>query len=123
VVLSNAAWQKRYEADPNILGREIRMDAEAFTVVGVAPASFEEIFTDVAFFRPYPIHLSKTGPQTRYGGGVMVLGRLKPGVTLAAGRAQLEVLEKGFYDTAASPQFRRFLRQSHRGERCATGAC
>jgi len=109
VMLSNAAWEKRYNADPRIIGREILMDSQAYVVIGVAPACFEEVFTDLEFFRPYVIEPEATNPQSRYVGAVTMIGRLKPDVPLAAGRAQLEVLEKTFYDHVAVPQVRDFL--------------
>ena len=109
VVLSSGAWAKRYNADPKIVGREIRLDDQAYTIVGVAPACFEEIFTDMEFFKPYTVRPEESNPMARYAGNVRLIGRLKPGVTLEAARAQLEVLEKGFYETIAAPQLRSFL--------------
>ena len=100
---------KRYNADPAILGRVIRLDAEPFTVVGVAPPRIEEIFNDLEFFRPYPVRPEENNPQARYGGNIRLVGRLKPGVTYAAGRAQLRGLEKSFADNQAVPQLRAFL--------------
>lgn len=109
VVLSHAAWQRRYHGDPKVVGREMRLDDQAYTIVGVAPSSFEEIFTDVEFFRPYSVRPEETHPQTRYAGTVRLIGRLKPGVTREAGHAQLAVLEKAFYDTQAGPPLRALL--------------
>ena len=109
VVLSYAAWEKRYNSDPKVIGREIQLDDQSYTIVGVAPARFEEIFTDLEFFRPNAVQPDDTKPQTRYAGNVRLIGRLKPGVTLESGRVQLEVLEKSFYATTAVPQLRAFL--------------
>lgn len=109
VVLSRLAWSERYGGDPNVIGREIRMDDEPFTVIGVAPGNFEELFNDVEFFRPYPIEPSALDPQTRYANSVRLIGRLKPRVTPAAGRAQLAVLEKTFDEDVAAPGVRSFL--------------
>jgi len=72
-------------------------------------ACFEEIFTDMEFFKPYTVRPEESNPMARYAGNVRLIGRLKPGVTLEAARAQLEVLEKGFYETIAAPQLRSFL--------------
>jgi len=109
VVLTYSAWVKRYNADPAILGRAIRLDAEPFTVVGVAPPRIEEIFNDLEFFRPYPVRPEENNPQARYVGNIRLVGRLRPGVTYAAGRAQLRGLEKSFADNQAVPQLRAFL--------------
>jgi predicted permease len=109
VLLSHAMWVKRYHADPKVIGREMRLDDQACTIVGVAPACFEELFTDLDFIRPYSVRPEETNPQARYAGTVRLIGRLKPGVTIEAGRAQLAVLEKAFYDTTAVPPLRDFL--------------
>ncbi len=106
VILSHLAWENRYHRDPTIVGREIRMDGQKYTVVGVAAYSFEELLNDVEFFRPYIVWPGQLEAQTRYVSSVRLIGRLKPDVTLEAGKAQLEVLEKTFNDTAASPQLR-----------------
>jgi len=112
VVLSHLAWEKRYNADPKIIGREIRMDAQSYTVVGVATRSIEELFNDVEFFRPYTVRPDDYNVQSRYAGNARLVGRLKPGVTIEAGRAQLAVLEKAFYDGVATPQVRTALNKA-----------
>ena len=109
IVLTLGTWEKRYNADPGVIGREIRMGGEPYTIVGVAPRGFEDFFTTLEFFKPYPVGPNETNPLARYWGRLSLLGRLKPGATLAAGRAQLEVLERAYYDGPATPQQRSFL--------------
>ncbi len=109
VVLSHFAWTTRYNSDPAIVGREIRMEGLPYTVIGVAERSFEEIFNDVEFFQPYVIWPDDLKPMTRYAGSVRLVGKLKRGVPIEAGRAQLAVLEKAFYDRLADPQARAAL--------------
>lgn len=109
VVLSHMAWVKRYHADETVIGRKIRVDSEEYTVVGVAPHTFEEVFIDVELFKPYVIGPNETDPLARYASSVRLVGRLKPDVSIEAGRAQLAVLEKSYYDNAAAPQVRAFL--------------
>src|SRR5262245_33031771 len=48
VVLAHETWTERFGADPNIIGRTIRLSGQPFTVVGVAP----ETFTGTAMFAP-----------------------------------------------------------------------
>ncbi|HEY4249031.1 MAG TPA: ABC transporter permease [Lacunisphaera sp.] len=109
IVLTHDNWVNRYNADPTVIGREIRMDGEPFTIVGVAARSVESFLTDIDFFMPYAVRPDETGPWQRYAGSVRLLARLKPGVSFEAGRAQLAVLEKEFYDGVARPQMRAFL--------------
>ena len=47
VILSHTSWQKRFAADPNIIGRTVLINTHPFTIVGVAPKGF--IGTEVAF--------------------------------------------------------------------------
>ena len=112
VVLSHMAWEKRYNADPKIVGREIRMDAQSYTVVGVAARSFEELFNDVELFRPYTVRPEEANPLARYAGSVRLVGRLKSAETIRTARAQLEVLEQAFYDGVATPQLRTALHKA-----------
>jgi len=86
VVLSDGIWRRRFGGDPGILGRQLQLSGESWTVVGVMPRSFRpplqgappEVFR--AFRRP---------ANSGCGRGCVVLraiGRLKPGVT--PGQAQ-----------------------------------
>jgi len=58
---------------PKIVGREIRLDDQAYTIVGVAPACFEEIFTDMEFFKPYTVRPEESNPMARYAGNVRLI--------------------------------------------------
>ena len=109
VLLSHGAWVKRYHADETVIGRKIRVDSELYTVVGVAPEVFEQLFVDVELFKPYMVGPNEGDPLARYAGSVRLVGRLKPGMSIDAGRAQLAVLEKAFYDSGATLQARTFL--------------
>jgi predicted permease len=96
VVLSHGLWQRRYGADPSIVGKTISMDGEPFTVVGVMPESFRMLMPPDAGVAP---HLEAWVP---WGGGYeemsrafrvfTVVTRLAPGVALEAARAELEAI-------------------------------
>ena len=89
VVLSHQLWQRRFGGDRNVLGKPIRLDGEAYTVIGVMPPGFE--------FAPFwathaelwaPVTLGKTMYQ-RGGNHLRVFARLKPNVTLPQARADI----------------------------------
>lgn len=93
VLLSHGFWQRRFAGDPTIVGRHITMDDAPFTVVGVLPASFDfgsafapGTYIDVYF--PFPL-----SPETdRWGNTIALIGRLNPGVTVAAAQAEATAL-------------------------------
>src|ERR687890_94819 len=90
-VLSHGFWQRRFGGEPGAVGREVTLDGQAYTVVGVLPAGFNfalladpEVWTPVA---PTPDVAAR-----RYMHWVKVVGRLKEGVTLEAAQAQLSTV-------------------------------
>ncbi len=79
VVLSEAFWRARFDGDPSVVGRSIRLDGAAFTVVGVVPRSFEFLgATDMWAMRP----IQGAPPEARSEYVLGAIGRLEPGVTL-----------------------------------------
>jgi len=95
VVLSNSFWHRRFASDPEVVGRALMLDGHAVTVVGVLPAWFDfaSIFapgTPVDAFIPWPL-ADKTKPQ---GNTMAVIGRLKPGTTIAGAQAALTTLAR-----------------------------
>ena len=84
VVLSNSLWKQRYGSNPAILGTSITLDDQNYTVIGVAPAGFE-LPKQAQLWVPFGF----TDKQWQSMGEFMtVIGRLKPGVTLAQLQAE-----------------------------------
>jgi predicted permease len=106
VVLAHETWTGQFGADPAIVGREIRLTGHAFTVIGVAPAGFTgaDHYVSPAFYVPLAMlpALDTEAPsgllERRDVRTLRVVGRLKPGVSLAQARQEVEqigrVLEK-----------------------------
>ena len=93
VVLSEGLWRRRFGADPDIVGREIRLFDEPRVVVGVMPARFETAAGRVDLWSG----LSFTPEQVETGLAhyLGVVGRLKPGVTIdEAGRRVAAIAER-----------------------------
>jgi putative ABC transport system permease protein len=113
VVLSDRLWRRRFGGDRAILGQTIRFDDQAFVVTGVMPSSFDfPLATDVWT----PMALTPEQRNSRRGGGLVSLARLKPGRTIGQASAELDSI--GARLTAAYPDTnknRRFmLWPSHR---------
>ena len=92
VVVSEGFWAQQLGSDPQAVGRSIRLDGQPYTIVGVMPpgAGFPKPTTAVW------LSTSLVGEESvccgRDGRWLDILGRLKPGVTPAQGRAQVEAM-------------------------------
>lgn len=86
VVLGEGMWRRMYGADPAIVGRTIRIDAEPYTVIGVMAAGFQ-LPIDYAATAPtqfwVPLRLPVIDPTARGNHSYFVTGRLRPGLELA----------------------------------------
>jgi putative ABC transport system permease protein len=87
-VLSEGFWRAHFSADPNIVGRTIRLDAKPVTVVGVMPAVFDDPFYWGHIDMWKPLAYDGATRQIRDNNWLEVVGRLKPGVTLAQARSE-----------------------------------
>jgi putative ABC transport system permease protein len=90
VILSEPFWKRRYGGDPSVIGRSITLDGKLRSVVGVLPASFvipDEYKIDYALWMPLWREMKASPFQA-----VRVIGRLKPGVSLAAARTELDTI-------------------------------
>ncbi len=87
VVISDRLWRRRFHADPNAVGRTLRLEKLSFTIIGVMPASFLFPVRDVDVWWPSPVDAPYA--QSRESTWFTVIGRLKPGVTAAQARADL----------------------------------
>lgn len=88
VVLSNALWQRQFGADSSIVGQLLTLDGEAWRVVGVIGAAFRPPLPNSPdLFRA--IRRAPTDPCGRGCVVLRVIGRLKPGVTLAQAQGDL----------------------------------
>ncbi|HKP85179.1 MAG TPA: ABC transporter permease, partial [Blastocatellia bacterium] len=98
VVLSYACWQRDFGGDPSIVGRTISLNRHDFTVIGIAPAGFTgtDLGAGPDIWAPMMMHNELQpdlglfyGKGSRRGLIFTVIGRLKPGVTLAQAQASL----------------------------------
>jgi predicted permease len=96
VVLGHAFWKTAFDGDPAALGRVVRLNGAPFTVVGVAPQSFTgtlrgylpDLFVPLAGLR------AKEALENRAARGLLGLGRLRPGVSVAEAQNLLALAAK-----------------------------
>lgn len=106
LVLTRSFWESRFNADPNVIGKTIRMGGEPWTIIGVAPRTVEGLDRYTMFFKPFEPLINEEDPRARYTSRTLLFGRLKPGVTRAAAAAQLNAIDRQFLNEQASPAVR-----------------
>jgi predicted permease len=113
VVIAHRTWQTRFDGDPNVLGRSVRLGNVESTVVGVMPDGFGF----PVFHRAWiPFRLRALDFPRGDGPEIQVVGRLAPGVTLDDARTELSTIGRqtaaAFRDTHESiqPQVSQYAR-------------
>jgi predicted permease len=86
VVLGSHLWKLRFSGDPQIVGKTIRLDGVARTVVGIMPAAFDFPHNAQAW-TPLSVRIDEHNSFSR-----PVVGRLKPGVSRQQAQAEFETL-------------------------------
>ena len=98
IVLSHILWQRRFDADPAILGKSVTLSGHPFTVVGVAPPGFRglDIVLNPQFWVPLgnveQLATSVPSRTARDYHWIAVVGRLAPGTTSAQASAELATI-------------------------------
>ncbi|HKN84773.1 MAG TPA: ABC transporter permease [Pyrinomonadaceae bacterium] len=95
VLLSYGLWQRRFGADPNVVGKPVTLNAESYTVVGVLPPDSwlrqprqkAELWVPMAFE-------SGSNMNTRNNYFLRVVGRLKPGVDIPTAQAEMNTISQ-----------------------------
>ncbi len=91
VVLSEGYWRTRFGGDPALIGRTVRIDGEAFTVLGVVPEE-AQITSPVSI---WTVFIELPGMDARGIRFMRVIGRLKPGITIDAARSDMTTVAEG----------------------------
>ncbi|HEV3300412.1 MAG TPA: ABC transporter permease [Planctomycetaceae bacterium] len=91
-ILSDTFWRQRYNADPNVLGKQIRVNSVPRTVIGVLPPTFRFLSSDTRLFLPLASRPEDRAPSQRHSGGnvIQMIARLQPDATLAQAQSQLD---------------------------------
>jgi predicted permease len=111
IVLTQSYWRTQYQESPDVIGKDVRIDDEAYRVIGVAPRELEAFDARMKFVVPLSWPPAAENPQGRYGVGIQLFGRLKPGVTAGQADAEAKVLEKRYVD-AGPPALKAFVERS-----------
>ncbi len=92
VILTDAYWRQRYNSDPNVLGRELRVNGVPRKIIGVLPSDFRFLSSEARFFLPLTSRADMRTPKQRHSGGgdTHMIARLKPGATIAQAQTQID---------------------------------
>lgn len=92
IILSDGFWREHFNADPNILGRDTRINGIPRKIVGVLPPGFRFLSSEARVFLPIKSGMEERGPKARHTKlyGTYLIARLKPGATIAEAQAQID---------------------------------
>jgi putative ABC transport system permease protein len=90
-VISHRLWQRRFGADRNLVGNNVTLDGEKYTIIGVlAPdSSFDRTFAEI--WIPFAIDPTRITREVHF---LNVMARLKPGVSMAQARANMDSIAR-----------------------------
>lgn len=91
IILGHALWEQRYAADPDIVGKNVKVDGQNFTVIGVMGKGFDFPLPAEAWL---PLYLSTQDRQRRDNRWLWVLGGLKPDVSFEQAAAEMQVIKQ-----------------------------
>jgi putative ABC transport system permease protein len=97
VMLSHGAWRGQFGADSAIIGRDIKLDDDNYTVIGVMPAGFDNVLSPSAeLWSPLQYETGNiVSQQTReWGHHLRMVGRLRPGVSVVQARSDLDTIAR-----------------------------
>ena len=92
VVLSYGAWQRRFGADPGVVGRKVQLDGEPYTVIGVMPSRFPPKFLDAEVWTPLGITTSAADDGRT---NIVTIAEIARGATFEQANAEIGDLVRG----------------------------
>src|SRR5688572_5367248 len=89
-ILSAGLWRRRFNSDSSILGRQVRLDDDSYTVIGVMPNAFENVLAPSAeLWAPLQYDMSQ---GRAWGHHLRIVGRLRPGITRDQAKSEIDVI-------------------------------
>ncbi|MFO8175954.1 MAG: ABC transporter permease [Longimicrobiales bacterium] len=111
VILSHHFWQDRYAGDPGVLGRDLRVDGEPFSIIGVLPEGFrvagENQLRDL--WVPIPFSPEERSLESWHNNSFTQLARLAPGAGIEQAQAQIDAQNERLLDQWPVPNARQIL--------------
>jgi putative ABC transport system permease protein len=96
VILSHSFWQRKFAADPDVIGQSLTLDGRSYTIIAVLPQGFKsppELQADQAVELWVPPDYNLAGPCCSH--GLKVIARLREGQTLEQAQAEIDTIIAG----------------------------
>jgi len=93
-ILSHELWERRFGSDVSLIGSTIRLNREAYAVIGVMPASFQLLGYTPQLWTPLVLTPADQTASARKDRSLLLFARLKPGVTVEQARAEMITLAR-----------------------------
>jgi predicted permease len=106
-ILSYALWQSQFGGDPQAIGKDIRIDGQPYTVVGVMPKGFYFLNPEVMLWTPLAFTPEQKADSSRHNNSWQNIGRLKPGATKELAQQQVNALNAA--NLERFPQYKELL--------------
>ncbi len=99
VLLTWGYWQEHFGGSPDVVGRDLRVDGEPYTVVGVLPESFRVVGNpETRLFAPIPYTDEQRSVQNWHSNNYELMARLRPDATVEQASAQIAALNESLID-------------------------
>ena len=92
VILSHELWERQFGSDPSVIGRNIRLNRENYTIIGIMPSSFRLLGFTPKLWTPLVLTPEDRTPAARKDRSLLLFARFKPAVTLQQARAEIAAL-------------------------------
>jgi putative ABC transport system permease protein len=94
IILSHGLWQRRFGADPNVVGKTVLLNSRPHLIIGVMPADFHSLPTTLIdapaeFYRPVGENYDEEERSSRH---LRSIARLKPGITLEQAQTEMNII-------------------------------
>ncbi len=104
VVLAYSFWNNKYRADPDISNQTMLLNGQPYEIRGVAPRSLEVLYPNAQVFAAYAWNPDQVDNMSRHGNNSRLLARLKPNASVALAKAQIDQVDRVFYESNPSYQ-------------------
>jgi len=89
-IITDSYWRRHFNADPNVLGRDIRLDGLQRRIVGVLPPNFRFLSSHVQIYLPLSSEEGERNLAARHANNNVQIARLNSGATLAEAQAEID---------------------------------